>query len=129
MKTIITVPQDQSISYMNEDMFNICASILVVALVMVFILVLVKRIFNQQLKKKIVENGISEKLAESVLHSGKANEPNSELKWFLIFGWLGVGLSIVHYTNPLGLHSLAILSLSIAAAFFCYFIYARKHKN
>ena len=129
MKTTIITLQAQTASYINEDMFNICATILVVALAMVFVLSLVKKIFAQRLKNKIIEKGIPESLAESVLKSGSADDGDANLKWCLILTGLGVGLGVVHYTTPLGLHSLAILSLSIAAGFFCYFIYTKRIRN
>ncbi|MFN0290824.1 DUF6249 domain-containing protein [Pedobacter helvus] len=129
MKTPIIAMQAQTNSYINEDIFNICATILVVALTMIFILSFVKRIFDQRLKKKIIEEGITESLAESVLRSSSTDDGDVNLKWSLILIGLGLGLIIVHYTTPLGLHSLAILSLSIASGFFGYFIYTKKTRK
>jgi hypothetical protein len=126
LTTIISGLQAPAIGDINEDMFNIFATILVVAMSMVFVLSLVKKIFAQHLKKKIIESGIPESLAASVLNSGTADEGDSNLKWCLILAWLGVGLAAVHYTTPLGLHSLAILSFCLAAGFLCYFIYTKK---
>lgn len=127
--TIISGLQSVAASDINENMFKICATILVVAMSMVFILSLVKNIFAQHLKKKIIENGVSESLATSVLKSGTADDGDANLKWCLLLAWLGVGLVIVHYTTPLGLHSLAILSLSISAGFLSYFIYTKRTKH
>lgn len=126
--TMITTLQAQIASYINEDMFNIGATILVIALCMAFVLALVKMIFLHRLKKKIIENGIPETLAESILKADSASG-DANLKWCFILIGLGIGLGIVHYTTPLGLHSLAILSLCIAVGFFCYFIYTKRTQN
>ncbi len=125
---MLTSLQVQTTNFINEDIFNICATILVVALSMLFILSLINRIFSQRLKKKIIEKGIPDSLALSILNS-TSEDGDSNLKWCLILAWLGIGIGVVHYTTPLGLHSLAILCLSLAAGFFCYFMYTKKAKN
>lgn len=125
---MLTTLQVQTISVIDEDVFNVCATILVVALSMVFILSLINRIFSHRLKKKIIEKGIPDSLALSILKSSP-EDGDSNLKWCIILAWLGLGIGLVHYTTPLGLHSLAIISLSLAAGFFSYFLYTKKSKN
>jgi len=118
----------QTVSYLEEDVFNVCATILVVALTMIFILSLTRRIFDHRLKKKIIEKGISDSLALSILNP-VPDDGDQNIKWAMILAWLGAGLGLVHYTTPIGIHSLAILCLSLAAGFCCYSIFIRKTKK
>jgi hypothetical protein len=124
MKTIVTIMPE-----LNEDVFNICATIFVVALVMIFILSVIKKILAHKLKNKIIEKGIPEALAASVLRQNPDEDQHANIKWFAILTGLGIGLTIVHYTLPLGIHSLAILSFCIAAAFLGYFFFIRSAKS
>jgi hypothetical protein len=41
----------------------------------------------------------------------------------------GVGLTLVNYTMPLGVHSIAIMSFSIAASFLGYYLFIRKTRE
>ncbi len=126
MKTTMlnTVLFSQPAISIDEDVFNICATIIVVAMVMVFILSIMKRILAHRLKKEIIERGIPDSLANSLFKEEKNGDDS--LKWSLILIGLGIGLGIVHYTLPLGLHSLAILCISTAAGFFCNFLYQKN---
>lgn len=122
--TMLNTAFSQPAIFIDEDAFNICATIFVVAMVMVFILSIIKRILAYRLKKEIIERGIPDSLANSLFKDEKTGDDS--LKWCFIFIGLGIGLGIVHYTPPLGLHSLAILCISTAAGFFSNFLY---HKN
>jgi hypothetical protein len=123
---ILQVPLGPTI---DEDVFNISATILVVALFMIFILSLVKKILAHRLRKKIIEKGIPENLAASILNQNSDHEGDTNLKWFAILTGISIGLILVHYSLPLGIHSLAILSLCIALSFLGYFLYIKKTKK
>jgi len=113
---------------MSEEVFRICATIFVVLAFMVFILAILKGIFEYRLKQKIVDKGIPENII-SFLLKDKGEGRNINIKWFAILAGLGAGLTIVNYTLPLGIHSLAIMTFSIAFSFLGYFFYLKKSGN
>ena len=114
---------------MGEEVFRICATIFVVLAFMVFILAVLKGIFEYRLKHKVVDKGIPENIVSSILKENKGEGRNINIKWFAILAGLGAGLTIVNYTLPLGIHSLAIMTFSIAFSFLGYFFYLKKSGN
>jgi len=111
----------------NRDIFETCAVIFVVGMFMFFIMAVMKKIFEHRLKNKIVDKGISENIAHSILET-KTTEDNkyANVKWFSILAGLGIGLTGVNYTQPLGFHSLAIMAFSISLSFLGYYLFIRN---
>ena len=112
----------------SEEAFKISATILVLILVMIFILSVIKRMLDYRIKNRIVERGVSEDLASSLLQSD-TTDGNVNIKWFLILTGMGLGLTLVNYTLPLGIHSIAIMSFAIAASFLGYHQYIKRSKK
>lgn len=110
----------------DKEIFNICASIFVVGLFMIFILAILKRMMDFRLKNKILEKGIPENVALSILQTNPKDDRNINIKWFAILTGVGAGLTIIYYTLPLGIHSLAIMSFCIAASFLGYFFFLKQ---
>ena len=111
----------------NMDIFEICAAIFVTGMVMFFIMIVMKKIFEHRLKNKIVDKGISEVVAQSLLENRSTGEnKNANIKWFAILAGIGIGLTGVNYTQPLGFHSLAIMAFSISLSFLGYYFFTRK---
>jgi hypothetical protein len=50
---------------------------------------------------------------------------NVNIKWFAVLTGLGAGLTIIYYTLPFGIHSLAIMAFCIAASFLAYFFFLK----
>ena len=111
----------------DSEMFQIAATIFVVGMFMYFIITIMKRIFEHRLKNKIVDKGISENIAHSILET-KTTEDNkyANVKWFAILAGIGLGLTGVNYTQPLGFHSLAIMAFSISLSFLGYYFFIRS---
>ena len=139
MKKILTVTAAGSLSFIanaqgytsgmhyNQDVFEVCAAIFVVGMFMVFIITVMKKIFEHRLKNKIVDKGISESVAQSILETKTAEEDkNANIKWFAILAGIGLGLTGVNYTQPLGFHSLAIMAFSISLSFLGYYLFTRN---
>jgi hypothetical protein len=118
-------PHDMGI---NEDVFKISATIFVVILVMIFILSVVKRMLDYRIKNRIVEKGVSGDLASSILRSD-TGDGDVNIKWFSILTGIGIGLMIVNYTLPLGIHSIAIMTFTIAVSFLGYHQYVKRSKK
>ena len=111
----------------NRDIFETCAVIFVVGMFMFFIMAVMRKIFEHRLKNKIVDKGISEVLAESILETKSAEEnKNINIRWFSILAGIGIGLTGVNYTQPLGFHSLAIMAFSISLSFLGYYFFTRN---
>jgi hypothetical protein len=112
-------------SGIDHDVFNICATIFVIGLFMLFILTIMKRIVDFRLKNKIIEKGIPESLVTSILQVNPKEDRNINIKWFSVLAGLGVALTIINYTMPIGIHSLAIMAFCIAASFLGYFFFIK----
>ena len=111
---------------LNMEVFRTCAIIFLLALVMVFILSILKRFLEFRIKNKIVEKGVNENLVSSILKPDTREDGAINFKWFSMLASLGVGLTIVNYTLPLGIHSLAIMSFSMAASFLGYHYFLKR---
>jgi hypothetical protein len=138
MKKVITIIAAGLVSFTvnaqnNLDMefrpevFRSVVAIFVVGMFMYFIINIMKRIFEHRLKNKIVDKGISENIAQSILAS-QTTEDNkyANVKWFAILAGIGIGLTGVNYTQPLGFHSLAIMAFSISLSFLGYYLFTRS---
>lgn len=135
MKKIITtvfavlgifVANAQGGNEIDRSVFNTCAVIFVMLSIMVFILAIIKKIIDYRLKNKIVDKGISENIASSILQTTPHEGINTNIKWFAILAGIGAGLMIVNYTRPLGFHSLAIMAFSISLSFLGYYFFIRQ---
>ena len=111
----------------NEEILQVAAAIFVVGMFMYFIIDILRRIFEHRLKNKIVDKGISENIAQSILATQKPEDNRyANVKWFAILAGIGLGLMIVNYTQPLGFHSLAIMAFSISLSFLGYYFFTRS---
>lgn len=128
--SVVANAQDSDPYYLmnyNRGIFETCAVIFVVAMFMVFIITVMKKIFEHRLKNKIVDKGISETVAQSILETKSAEEnKNVNIRWFSILAGIGIGLTGVNYTQPLGFHSLAIMAFSVSLSFLGYYLFVRN---
>jgi len=137
MKKIITIATVCSVSFTanahgsdveyNEEILQVAAAIFVVGMFMYFIITVLQRILEHRLKNKIIDKGISENIAQSILET-KVKEDNRymNIKWFVILAGIGIGLMGVYYTEPVGIHSLAIMAFSISLSFLGYYLFIRN---
>jgi drug/metabolite transporter (DMT)-like permease len=107
------------------EVFRVVAMIFTVGLFMWFILAIMKRIMDNKLKNKIVDKGVPDSVVASVLKTNPKEDLNANIKWFAILAGLGIALTAIHYTLPLGIHSLAIMAFSIALSFLGYFVFLK----
>ena len=137
MKKIIIIATVCSVSFSanahgsdveyNEEILQVAAAIFVVGMFMYFIIDILRRIFEHRLKNKIVDKGISENIAQSILATQKPEDNRfANVKWFAILAGMGLGLMVVNYTQPLGFHSLAIMAFSISLSFLGYYLFTRN---
>jgi hypothetical protein len=138
MKKIITIIAAGLVSFtvnaqgdldmeFRPEVFRGVAAIFVVGMFMYFIINIMKRIFEYRLKNKIVDKGISENIAQSILATQTPEDNKyANVKWFAILAGIGLGLIGVNYTQPLGFHSLAIMAFSISLSFLGYYFFTRN---
>ena len=137
MKKIITIATVCSVSFTasahdggfeyNEELFQIAAAVFVMGMIMYFIITIMKQIFEHRLKNKIVDKGISENIAQSILETKATGDSKyANMKYFAILAGIGIGLTGVNYTQPLGFHSLAIMAFSISLSFLGYYLFIRN---
>ena len=119
----------QNSEHFNEMVFNAVAVIFVFLAIMVFIITVLKRVLDHRLKNKIIDKGIAENIASSILQSDTKDEGNINIKWFALLAGTGAGLGIVNFTQPLGIHSLAIMCACISVSFLGYYFFQQRTKK
>jgi hypothetical protein len=110
----------------HNGILEILGTIALVAIVMFFILEMIKFLMNYRLKNKIIDKGVSEELASSLLRVDPNERKNINIRWFAIFAGIGTALTIIYHTLPLGIHSLAIMAFCISASFLGYYFFLRR---
>jgi FtsH-binding integral membrane protein len=111
------------------DMVHICAVVLVIYLISSFILQLIRQNLDYRLKSKIVEKETAENIVGQLAPSDKTNPANTILQWFCTLMGIAIGFMIMTFTQPYGLHSLAIMAFSVAAGLGTYYLFTRRNKN
>lgn len=116
-------------SEIDPDIYKAFFVLLIILLVMRFIVVLLKKMLDHKLKNKIIDNGVSDDLAASVLNTDSNSEKDNNIKWFAILMSTGIGLFIANQFLPLGIHSIGIMTISIAIGFLAYSLYLKYFGN
>jgi hypothetical protein len=93
------------------------------------IVTMFKTFFDYRLKSRLIDKGVSD---ESLPHYFLPDKPQSglyeSLKWGLVAAGLGMGLIIANYV-PVGLISVGVVVLFVAAGFIAYFMIITKRFN
>lgn len=113
----------------NSEVFRTVATIATVVIFMLFIITLLRMYYENRLKNKIVDKGIQENVAASILQSTPVNNMNSIIKWACLLAGMGTGLFFADYTKPLGIHSLAIMAFSLSASFIVYYFFIKYNSK
>lgn len=94
-----------------------------------FILIIFRQILDHRLKRKMLEKGVSDELATHFLRADSKDVKLQTVKWFIIFLSIGAAFIFINVTQPLGIHSLAILCFCIAFGYLAYYFFIRKTEN
>ena len=105
----------------DHEAMRIIAVISVMVLIALFILTFLRYILDSRIKHRIIEKGIPEHLASSLLANTKKDDKLQTLKWVCLLAATGVGLYLVYYTLPLDIHSFAIMCFSISLGYLGYY--------
>jgi FtsH-binding integral membrane protein len=131
--TIVANAQDKQEPLIDRelifDLVHLCAVILVIYLISSFILQLIRQNLDYRLKSKIVEKETAENIVGQLVQSDKTNPANTILQWFCTLMGIAIGFMIMTFTQPYGLHSLAIMAFSVAAGLGIYYLFTRRNKN
>ena len=111
---------------MNDEYFRIITAIFVLYLIITFIITIIKSILDFRLKSKMVDKGVSDKVVEQFLQPQNRDAKTQAIKAFLILAGIGVGLTAINFTSPIGIHSFAIMAFSIALSFLGYFYFIKR---
>lgn len=94
-----------------------------------FFLTIIRSFLDSRLKNKLIDKGASENVVNQLLQPLKKDSKLEPLKWFSILSGIGLGLALIGAFQPLGIHSLAIMSFSLAAGFLAYYFFSKKSEQ
>ena len=93
------------------DLLNTCAVVTVIYLISNWILQMMKHNLDYRLKSKILEKEPAENIVAQLVRPPKKEENGkSILQWFFLLAGIGAGFTLIHFTRPYGVHSLAIMA-------------------
>ncbi len=115
-----------SFSNLDPDFYKIIVTVLILAVVARFLLVMLTKILDYQLKTKLIEKEKSEAFINALLQTASNSERTHNMKWFFILLSTGIGLFVVESFSPLGIHSIGIMAVSIAMGFLAYSFYLKR---
>jgi hypothetical protein len=108
------------------DALHIGTTLIAIYLISSFILQAIKAAMTARIKNRILDKGTEENIVRELLRPEKKESKKYILQWFFMLAAVGLGLLIVKIVMPFGLHSLAILALSVAAGFGAYYYFSRQ---
>jgi FtsH-binding integral membrane protein len=131
--TIVANAQDKQEPLIDRelvfDVVHICTVVLIIYLISSFILQLIRQNLDYRLKSKIIEKQPNEHVVGQLVPTDKTNPANNILQWFCTLMGIAIGFLIMTFTQPFGLHSLAIMAFSVAAGLGSYYLFTRRNKN
>ncbi|MEO6348505.1 MAG: hypothetical protein ABIO60_11420 [Aquaticitalea sp.] len=125
VSTFIGNAQSDSIPIIDKDIQVMIGVIILIALIAFTVLSIIKRWMDYRLKNKLIDKGLSENIIKSILEDGTTRNKNSNIKWSILLAAVGIALTIINYTLPLGIHSIAIMTFSISASFLIYYFFLK----
>lgn len=111
---------------LDPDVYRVLIPIFLLMLLMQFLRSMLRKILDHKLKNRIIDKGVSKELAASLLQSDEKDEKTNSFKWFLILLSTGIGLFITGIFPSLGIHSFAIMAISISIGFLAYSFYLKN---
>jgi len=123
---VYVLPDGTSVS---RQFFEIPTTILAFCLVGLFILTILRWILDFRLKSKLMSKEVPEALIHQLIQPEKKDSKSQAIKWFFIFLGTGIGLLIIKFSMPIGLHSIAILSISVALGFLAYYYFIKNSEK
>jgi uncharacterized membrane protein SpoIIM required for sporulation len=117
--------KNNSIPIIDKDIQVMIGVIILIALIAFIILSIIKCWMDYRLKNKLIDSGLSENIIKSILEDGIIRNKNSNIKWFIILAAVGIALTIINYTLPLGIYSIAIMTFCLSTSFLIYYFFLK----
>lgn len=131
--SVVAYAEDKPEPLINRDFIfdfiHIIAVILVIYLISSFILQLLRSNFDFRLKSKILERQADENIVAQLIRPDRVNPLNTVLQWVCTLAAVGVGFMLIEFTQPFGLHSLAIMAFCVATGLGLYYYVAQRAKK
>jgi hypothetical protein len=108
------------------ESFRLFSMLLTCSFFAVVILYFIKMLLDDRIKNKLIEKGAPDGLITQLLQPPVKDTKTVIVKWICILGSGGIGLLLAEHFQPLGIQTLAIMSVSIAAGFLAYFFFLRS---
>lgn len=131
LASVVSNAQDADPYRVNEILWEVVVTtkmVLTVVLFSIVILTFIKLILDYRIKNKLIDKGASDSVISQLLQPAIKDNSQATIKWIAILTGVGLGLSLVAAFQPLGIHSLAIMSFSLAASFLAYYFFI-NHKS
>jgi hypothetical protein len=97
-------------------------------LISAFILTLFRLFLTDRLKRALLEKGVDETVITALLPKNK-DEKSGTIKWFTILTAIAVGLTVSSFYQPMGMHSVIIMTASIALGFLAHYFIMKWLNN
>jgi|SRR5579872_7282334 len=112
-----------------SDILSTTAIVFVVYLLADFIVRIIRHNFDYRLKSKIVDKQTPEGVITQLVQPEQTSTRRAVLQWFCTLLGVGIGFALMAATEPVGLHSLAIMAFSVAAGLGVYYFLGKKPKD
>ena len=110
------------------DALHIGTMLIAIYLVASFILQIFKAGMTARIKNRMLDKGTEENIVRQLLQPDKKENKNYILQWFFIMVAIGIAFLLLMLTRPFGLHSLAIMTFSVAAGFGAYYYFTNHNE-
>ncbi|WPQ62335.1 hypothetical protein SIO70_28655 [Chitinophaga sancti] len=111
-------------SELTTELLRSTVATIVLFIASSFILSLLRILLNNQLKKKMLQKGVSEEVIANMLP--RKSEQIAAIKWFAILTAIALGLTIITFFPPIGIHSVIIMAVCVALGFLGYYFWVKK---
>jgi hypothetical protein len=113
----------------DRELMRVLAVLSVMVLIVVFILTFLRYILESRLKHRIIDKGITDQLATSILQTTKRDDKLQTIKWACLLAATGAGLLAVYYTLPMDVHSFAIMAFSTSIGYMGYYYFLKQSQK
>ena len=110
------------------ELARIAGAILVLFLIGCFILYFTRQLLDYRIKNKMIDKGVPDQIIAQVALAVKKDNRAAALKWTFILAGIGLGLLLIGFFPPLGLHSLMIMTFCISLSFLLYYYFTRNQQ-
>lgn len=114
---------------MHRDFLQIPATLFGFCLLVFFILSILRGILDYRLKYKMIEKGVPDEIVKQFLQPNIKDVRNQAIKWCLLLAGIGLGLAIIGFARPYGIHSVAIIAFCLSGSFLGYFFFIKRHSH